>query len=305
LGVTASYFFPVLFLRPDFAEAVIDVPPVRVLRRLWDTSIFNFATLGTRHRMRIPYQVMDVFLSRCNMEICVTGEYSLQEAIDFFQSLRLALYIAGVSPFLSPYVASHSINDYSGINSRDSVMLRDALPEGLQEGFTSEQGQIDIWPNELSFQCIVLPEQLSLTTQAIDSAVHTVRKWRRILSQKSSLKVIQDVVNTAPTIGIRDQSLLHIWSALESLFPEVNVELSFRIALYLAQLITNGPTRSSYFRKVKESYNLRSRITHGSSRDISLDDWKQTWTILIEACEALVRRGLPVSEQELLSELLS
>ena len=39
----------------------------------------------------------------------------------------------------------------------------------------------------------------------------------------------------APMILPLSQSVLHIWSAIETLFPDVRMELKFRIALYVAQ----------------------------------------------------------------------
>src|SRR3954470_20902765 len=121
------YYFPLLSLIPDFPEAEIERPPFRIAKRRWQTSIFDLATLATKHKLHLPYQVMDVFLSRCNLELCLTEQGSLDEAIATFQAFRLALYTSGLSPFISPFITTHSINEYSGINSRDSEMLREKL----------------------------------------------------------------------------------------------------------------------------------------------------------------------------------
>ena len=94
-------------------------------------SLFDFATLATKHRLHLPYQAMDVFLSRCNVELCVSGKQSLAGANEAFQKLRLSLYSSGVSPFLCPFVTTYSINDYSGINSRDSETLRAKMYPGI------------------------------------------------------------------------------------------------------------------------------------------------------------------------------
>ena len=52
-------------------------------------------------------------------------------------------------------------------------------------------------------------------------------------------------------------------------------------------------------------YSLRSKIVHGSQRVVSIDQWKQTWGLLIEACNAVIERGHLPSEKELVTELLS
>ena len=109
-----GFFYPLLFLVPDFDGPAVDCLPFRVVRRKWETSTFDLATLATKHKLHLPYQVMDVFLSRCNMELWISGKGSFTEANEAFQMLRVSLYSSGVSPFLCPFVTTHSINDYSG-----------------------------------------------------------------------------------------------------------------------------------------------------------------------------------------------
>ncbi len=69
------------------------------------------------------------------------------------------------------------------------------------------------------------------------------------------------------------QSVLHVWSAIEALFPEVSTEVTFRTALYLAQLIQSGSARLEVYERVRASYKLRSAITHGSQQNVSADHW--------------------------------
>src|SRR3712207_5985261 len=63
--------------------------------------------------------------------------------------------------------------------------------------------------------------------------------------------------NAAPKILPLDQSVLHIWSAIEALFPNVGAELEFRIALYLAQLTQSGSARQEVYERVRASYDMR------------------------------------------------
>jgi hypothetical protein len=134
--------------------------------------------------------------------------------------------------------------------------------------------------------------------RAVDKANSSAR-W---LTAKSP--VIEEV-GKAPKLMPLSQSVLHIWSGLEALFPEVGAELSFRIALYLAQLLSQSSDRATVYNRVRASYNLRSAITHGSRQNISMDDWQETWSLLMEAVVGILFRGKIPSEKELLAELLT
>lgn len=72
------------------------------------------------------------------------------------------------------------------------------------------------------------------------------------------LEVVGEASNAAPKLISLDQSLLHIWSALEALFPTVSAELSFRIALYLSQLISPTGGRLATFETVRNSYSFEA-----------------------------------------------
>ena len=232
------------------------------------------------------------------------NQSSLEEANESFQAFRLALYAGGLSPFLSPFVTSHSINEYSGVNSRDSDHLREKLDPSLMEGLRSDVDTLEAWPVELSFQCILLEEGLALSENVFSKAAENAGRWSRLVCEKPLLKVVNDAANSAPKLLSLDQSLLHLWSAIEALFPSVSAELSFRIALYLAQLIGPPTARLACFEKVRDAYSLRSKVTHGSRQNISLEEWRSTWLLLMDAVNAIIRRQSLPSEQELVSELL-
>lgn len=300
-----DFYFPVLFLVPALEGEKLESSTFCIAKRQWETSIFDLATLATKHKLHLPYQAMDVFLSRCNLEIRVTGQTSLQLAITTFQAFRLALYAEGVSPFLSPFVTTHSINEYSGINSRDSDTLRNQLPDGLRVGPKSTDISFESWPFELSFECIVSKESVGLSKEQFANAVNKAELWRKITSTMNALLAIEEVVANAPKLMPLSQSVLHLWSGLEALFPSVSTELSFKIALYLTQLIASGSERMEVYESVRASYNLRSAITHGARPDVSIEEWQKTWRLLLDAVNAIMRRGKMPQEKELLTELLS
>ncbi|QPF82696.1 hypothetical protein IC762_23505 [Bradyrhizobium genosp. L] len=58
-------------------------------------------------------------------------------------------------------------------------------------------------------------------------------------------------------------ALLLAWSGLEALF-RTETELSFRLCLYIANLLKSGSEREEMFERLRQSYNARSKVAHGS-----------------------------------------
>ena len=299
-----KFHFPVLFWRPaEEFDSVVE-PPFALIRRKWETTVFDLATLASRHRLHLPYQLMDVLLSRCNLEIRVEAE-DLGQAVERLNSLFLGAYLVGASPSLAPFATSHSVNDYSGINSRDSESLRKDLLPDLQAGPSSNDITVEAWPVQLSLQCKVLPTTLGITVGQFKLAAGKAIRWMALEAKQPALKVVRDAALAAPLLPSLDQSLLHIWCALEALFPKVTTEVSFRLALYLAQLIGPAEAREVVFQRVRKEYNIRSKVAHGSHRGITQEDWERAWQLLLDAGNAIADRdGLP-AEDDLLRELFS
>ncbi|MHB8308508.1 MAG: hypothetical protein ACYDDH_10625 [Candidatus Desulforudaceae bacterium] len=281
----------------------MDATPFRLARRLWQTSTFDLATLATRHRLHLPYQAMDVMLGQCNVELAIQAD-SLDDAIGWLHSILLGLYIEGVSPTIAPFATSHGINEYSGINSRDSALLREEMPEAMRSGVTSDHATVEAWPVQMSFSCQVLRDRLEITPAKFMVAAASAQRWRSIESTCPTLKVVRDAAQAAPLLGSMDQSLLHLWCALEALFPKVSTEVSFRLALYIAQL-KRSPSPWDVFRRTRDAYNLRSRVAHGLRSDVTIDEWREAWELLIGSASAILHRGSLPTEDELLDELLT
>ena len=122
-------------------------------------------------------------------EICIADQESLESAKAAFQSLRIALYTEGVSPFLSPFITTYSINEYSGINSRDSENLRKNLPSDLQEGLRSNQATLEAWPFELSFTCVVQKDAIRLSKRQFNRAAEKAKQWSELKTKNVSVQV--------------------------------------------------------------------------------------------------------------------
>jgi hypothetical protein len=302
-GTPPMFYYPALFLIPGFNEEVVECGCYRLNRRLWETSTFDLATLTTKHTLHLPYQVMDVFLGRCKVEIGVEAP-STEDAAERLQALRLALYSEGITPFIVPFVTTYSINEYSGINSRDNDSLRAKLPEGMRQGLTSESGRVEAWPVELSFQCAVMANNVTITQEEFTRASEKAAKWLEVVATRPAARAFGQAVLSAPLVSPTSQSVLHMWCAIESLFPSVATELSFRVALYLAQLVADGTGRRAYFERVKKGYNVRSKIAHGAKQDVTGEEWRDAWQFVVDALNAIFKTGQLPKEDELLDGLL-
>src|SRR2546423_6406167 len=103
-----AFFFPILFLKPEEDMHPVMCPPFSLVPRRWQTTTFDLATLATRHRLHLPYQVMDIMHGNCNFEIGVEAD-GLAEAVDLLHTTMFAMYLGGSSPTIAPFAASHSI----------------------------------------------------------------------------------------------------------------------------------------------------------------------------------------------------
>lgn len=302
--VDNSYHFPVLFLNPCFEEAELDLGHFALSKRKWQTTSFDLATLATKHKVHLPYQAMDMFLAHCNLEVRVSGVGTVEEAIAKFRTLQVALYKNRISPFLSPFISSHSINAYSGINSRDSGVWLDRLPEEMRTGIKSGEHTVEVWSYDLSFDCRTINDKRDISAELFCDAAKFADEWLYATAKNSALAALEMAMIDAPKLSSVPQSILHIWTALESIFPRVTTEVSFRVALYMAQLNAKGGDRRDYHKRVKRAYDLRSKIAHGARFDPGLQDWLEAWSLLTDSISAIVGRGGLPSEDVLLEELL-
>jgi len=298
-----QYYFPILFLVPAFTSARVEHPPFTLVVRQRPVSTFDLATLEVHHKLHLPFQFLDVFLSRCGFEIAVDAP-SLETAFLLLSQLRLNLYFTGLSPFLVPVAASHSLNEYAGINARDSEILRPKLPLEEREGLRSGEANVEIWPHELSLLCFKIAETQSLEEGAFQQAASRAIQWQTLERGRRELAAFREAVLAAPMLLSTGQSLLHMWCGLEALFPKVSTEVSFRLSLYLAQLVGGTIGRSEAYSRFRKSYDLRSKIAHGKRSEVEDKDWKGTWELIGRAGDAIIARGGLPSEEVLLEELL-
>lgn len=301
-----SYFAPCILVNPGFDDSVVDVQDFRLHRRTRDITPFDLATLATKHKLHLPYQLMDVFLSGpANLEVELPKSSSKDEAVSRLEHFRTMLYLNGVTPFIIPYIATHSFNDYAGINSRDSEILRSKLPENLKDGITSETTTVEAWPLELSLMTFSLQESNPVTEEIAGNAAWQVRKFSAIEKKHPELTAARYALTTAPQISHLSSSLLHLWTGLESLFPNVNAELSFRISLLLAEFVLPIKPAIVTYESAKRSYKHRSNAAHGNLQKIGYDEWREAWDLLCTSLLAVIHRDGPPDETALLNSMLA
>lgn len=268
--------------------------------------MFDWAELGAHHRLHIHFGAADAMLKSCNLELAVEAE-DLEAATQRIRDVHVMLYVHGLTPFSVQMAANYSINQYAGINSRRSPSGKELLPEGMREGITSKTSTVEIFPAPyISSPHIRTKLARQLSTATFILAVNDAAKWDAIRARNSVCRLFEKVIVSAPTMPDIGQSLLHIWTGLEALFPKVQTELSFRIALYLAQLQHMHGNRAVFFERARLSYRDRSAIAHGSEpkRKGQRDPWLSGWLIMLETARAIIERnGIP-SEEDLVREIL-
>lgn len=139
------FYFPLLFWVPSSFEDV-KAAPFGLHPRRWDVSVFDLYSLAAeKHPIRMTAELMQLFLPNVNLEVSVDA-LDHAEAKKLLDTLRVMLYVKGMTPTIAPFATSHSINEYAGINSRSSSLLREKLPEGMRHGITAEDTRVEGWP---------------------------------------------------------------------------------------------------------------------------------------------------------------
>lgn len=300
-----SYFFPCLALAPGDLPLIVEPPQAALRRRQWETTTFDFATLGASHRLQFSWHLLDVFLNACHLEIEIRDAADFPHAQERVRILQVMLYLQWVSPFIMPVGMTHTSRDYSGLNYRDSATMRAKLPLELQSGFVSTDGKIEGWLHEPTFQSITAGAERTISARAFTDAVEAAERWTALEAAHQPLKAARLAMQTAPAIPDLSSSLLHIWQGIEALFPNVSTEVSFRLGLLVSQLC--APVRSDRlktYEEAKRSCGRRSRAAHGSGGKLDHRDWVDAWNLLIVCLSACLARSALPTEDILTRELL-
>jgi hypothetical protein len=301
-----KYYFPISDIIPSGTKTGVWHDGIGLIPRLWDFSMFDWAELGAHHRMHIHFSAGDPALKSCNLELALDAE-SLESAVNRLRYLHAMLYVHGVAPFSVQLITNYSINDYAGIGSRRTTFLAQTLPKGMRDGITTRTATVEIWgPPYSATPHITGKLSRRLDPATFTSVIEATGKWSNICSRYPTCKLFTDVLIAAPSMPSAGQSLLHMWTGLEALFPNVQTELSFRLALYLAQLQKVNGNRAMFFERARLSYRDRSAVAHGGQpkKKGKRDPWLATWLIMAETVQAIIKRDGVPSEENLVKELL-
>ncbi|RUV16910.1 hypothetical protein [Mesorhizobium sp. M7A.F.Ca.MR.245.00.0.0] len=298
-----NFFFPCIGItKGPLIEDTAASPPY-LLKRKWETTTFDIATLAAKHSLNFSWHLMDAFLSHVNYELVVMAGDRTQacEQADLCQAM---LYVDGASPFIMALVCTHSVNEYSGINSRDSISGGAKLPEELRVGLTSNDGKVEAWLHQPALACLTLPDG-RIPDGGAAGAMNAASLWPSLEKKQPRLKTARVALQTAPMIMHRGSSLLHIWQGIEALFPDVRTELSFRLALLIAQLAKDITPRRETYQRSRKSYDQRSKAAHGGELQNGPEAWVEGWNLLCLCMKAIMARGGLPDEQDLIGEALT
>lgn len=298
-----QFFFPALFWVPT-TKSTVDLGVFTLHPRLWNVSIFDlYSMVAEGHPLRMPAELMQIFLPKVNIEISVDAS-TISEAIEKIDVLRAVMYSEGMTPTIFPFATSYSLNQYAGINSRSSEYLRSKMPEGMRKGIRAKENRVEGWPNELSLSILGATSKGQIDERSFKQAAERAAHWVNLEERFPEASILRSAAIKAPLMPDYSSSVLHIWQALEAVFGK-GPELSFRMSLTLAELCGPVAERTETYREVKTSYKDRSGITHGRTRNVTLETWTRTWTVLMLTLRAILHRGAIPSEDDLFSDLLS
>lgn len=284
---------------------VIEAGEFRLHPRRWRHDTFDVHSLGANHKIHFQYVLLDVFWNHVRLEIEPVGATSAEDAKERLSVYRVMLYVNGVAPFIMPFLTTHSVNEIAGLNRRDGSRFDGDFPPELRQGLTSKSARIEAWPHEMSFSHVRSTDGVPITFELARRAQWQAQQWVALERQHPALSAVRHAMEAAPMISHIGSSLLHIWTALESLFPNVHTEVTFRVSLLLAALSAPVHPAAETYEAAKRSYVWRSKAAHGNLKGIGAAEWDDAWTLLRRSMAAVIhRRSLP-SESELLSAMLS
>jgi hypothetical protein len=117
------------------------------------------------------------------------------------------------------------------------------------------------------------------------------RVWRTIeLYELPAFRLAFDSLNEAPFQSTERMSIATSWAGLESLLG-IDQELSYRIAMYLAVLLSDDPESRVEIRdRVKKLYGLRSKAVHGAGikETVLVRTAEESWVLLRDVLMTMI-----------------
>lgn len=302
--VPTFYFY--VTTRSSDPVAEFDGPSLSLGPRKWNVSVFDWTYLSVTppHRLNAQYQFVDVLTKTCDVSIGLPVAGDHLEAKRRFSALRAMSCALGVEPVIAPFVGTHPLDALSAINGApaDSEDPRHATAALIRSG----EEAVEVWWNQPTLSLLPSGSGLFLSAERAQAADALIDVWVDLCEQVPRLRVLEEVLVNAPVSPSYPQATMSVWGALESLFPSVQSEVTFRVGMYLTQLVRpSGPL--AYLKSVRSAYAQRSKIAHGSvsSRRDEVAAWRGGWNLLCDATLAITRRGGLPTEEDLTREMLT
>jgi len=156
-----------------------------------------------------------------------------------------AIRIRTLAEFLVPLVADYSWSTFATLkNKQCSVDLLENFPlaRRVYHG--------DIWLDDSVFEWV---------------SANLMAFGKMLENPKFSLAV-EALTTHNQNVNLR-MMVASLWAGLEALF-DINIELRFRLAMYIASIIeSRGVQRTNWYKKIKNMYDIRSKVVHGVSME--------------------------------------
>jgi hypothetical protein len=302
-GVPDFYFYVTTTSSDPVAD--FEGPSLILSPRKWNVSIFDWTYLAVTspHRLNVEYQLIDVLTKTCNVSIGLRDAADYSEAKRKFSALRAMSCALGVEPLIAQFVGTHPLDALSAINGppADPEDPRHAAAAPIRSG----EEPVQVWWNQPTLSLLPSGTEVFLDSESAQAAAELLQTWIDLCDRMPRLRVLEEVLVNAPVSVSYPQATLSVWGALESLFPSVQTEVTYRVAMYLTQLVRPSDPLA-YLKSVRSAYGQRSKIAHGSvssTRD-EIAAWRGAWALLCDATLAITRRGGLPAEEDLTREML-
>ena len=116
-----------------------------------------------------------------------------------------------------------------------------------------------------------------------------INSYKRINSMNRDFIPINRLISAISKHSLNDR-FLDLMIALESIFPNIQHEATYRLALCIATLLDR---RESVYKDMKKLYNQRSKIVHGTlscskKQGIDIEDYRKLDTILRDVIKIVI-----------------
>lgn len=303
-GVPDFYFYVVT--RSNEAIEQFDCPTLSLIPRKWEVSIFDWTYLAVTapHRLNVEYQLIDVLAKACNLSIRLRDATDYSAAIRKFSAFRAMSCALGAEPLFAQFVGSHPIDALSAVNRgpTDPEDPRHATRDSIRNG----KGPVQVWWNQPALSMHPTGSQVFLKPENAEVAARLIQPWIELCEGTPRLRVLEEVLVNAPVAASYPQATMSVWGALESLFPSVQTEVTYRVGMYITQLVRPSDPLV-YLKSVRQAYGMRSKIAHGSATSTKdeITAWQRAWAILCDTTLAITKRGGLPSEEDLTREMLT